>query len=219
MCTSTSECSATHMRITPLTCRSNLVGVTHSSANGNEYHLNDTSSVTLTVRNIVSSVLSLDIDLNTCTMQMCCHDATCNGHVCGRLADAAANSVQPQIVDRCAHSWFVTMCECCSYSRLLFDNTLSAAVWQTGISAIKDEWLGKAKLVFTYTRQHPYAQAQVCHMCVHLYSRSLAQNYQKLMLVAECQPRDETMIKFWTGGLSKQYKSYVLSTCSTLRQT
>jgi hypothetical protein len=91
-------------------------------------------------------------------------------------------------------------------------------VWQSGIGAIKDEWLGKAKLVFTFTRQHPYAHAQVRSHAWCTIIKPTSQKLQKLMLVAACTPRDETMIKFWTGGLSKQYKNYVLSTCSSLRQ-
>ena len=105
-----------------------------------------------------------------------------------------------------------------SVRQLLFNTSLSPQIWLTGLTAVKDEWLSRAKLVFTYTRQHPYAPPEVSKNSESRPSYS-PQDYAKLMRVVKCQSHDETMIKFWIGGLSKQYKNYVLTTCSSLRQS
>ncbi len=88
--------------------------------------------------------------------------------------------------------------------QLLWDENLRPRVLEQVMKATKEEWLNKAKIFYQYHKQHPYCSAD---------------NRKKLLGVIKCgELADMDLIKYWQGGLSKQYREYVRNTCSRLHR-
>lgn len=90
------------------------------------------------------------------------------------------------------------------YVQLLTDKELTPTVLQSIVSTTKDTWLNKSKTYFNFTKEKPTCSEQ---------------DIKKLLIIFKAHPHDLPVIKFWQSGLSKCYRSSVLSTYAAKHKT
>ncbi|CDW54437.1 Folliculin domain containing protein [Trichuris trichiura] len=82
---------------------------------------------------------------------------------------------------------------------MVYEGDVSSHVLGKLLYALKQEWVNKAKLLYAMTKQFNNDEASVS---------------TKWRLATRCKEPDEALVKFWQAGLSRSFKSYVMSVCS-----
>ena len=80
----------------------------------------------------------------------------------------------------------------------IYDEDFTDSVFMTVLSALKDKWMNKVKVMFKFSK---------CG------SRSTNEKDQ-LLEVLHAKPKDEIMLKFWMTSLSRPYRTHLLSCAS-----
>lgn len=78
---------------------------------------------------------------------------------------------------------------------MMDNSSLDENVITTFLTAIKQEWMNKVKMLFKFTRAGNHTEEET----------------NKLLKILHAEKRDEPLLKYWKMGLSSQYKSHLLT--------